>query len=183
HLAEIFHDTIRLIFPGNPLQKLDDYLRCDEWYLFNEVQSWLNAKDAGKRKLAGEWKKLHDREVKWKMSFTAEISVAQIQRGTVFSRAHDYEIKIREQLPKKLRGLAFKVDLATQDPRPLNPIAEQGKRVNIFNPVTGVTSPEPLLEIYRFIPARVMHFRVFALNHDYDGELTAAAEKSLNFQE
>jgi uncharacterized protein len=179
HLQEIFHDTIKLIFPGNPLKNLEDYQHCDEWFLFNEVQSWLTAKDATKKALAREWKKLHDRKVKWKMSFSAEISVAQIHRGTGFSRAKDYEAKIRECLPNKLKGISFRVDLATQDPRPLNPIAEPGKRVNIFNPVTGITSPEPLVEMYRFIPARIMHFRVFALNHDYDEELSCAAENAL----
>ena len=100
-----------------------------------------------------------------------------------FSKADDYEAKIRECLPKKLKNLSFKVDLATQDPRPLNPITEREKRINIFNPVTEKTSPEPLLDIYRFIPARVMHFRVFSLNHNYDGELSTAAEKVLGSSE
>ncbi|OGP67010.1 MAG: hypothetical protein A2031_05395 [Deltaproteobacteria bacterium RBG_19FT_COMBO_43_11] len=180
HLQEIFRDTINLIFPGNPINKLDNYLRCDEWFLFNEVQSWLETKDQTKRKLAMEWKKLHDREVKWKMSFSAEISIDQMHRGIGFSRALDYEARIKECLPRKLKGLSFKVDLATQDPRPLNPMAERGKRINIYNPVTEMTSPEPLLEIYRFIPARVMHFRVFSLSHNYDEELSAAAENVLN---
>jgi uncharacterized protein len=183
HLQEIFHDTIKLIFPDNPLKNLNYYQRCDEWFLFNEVRSWLAVKDAVKRRLAREWKKLHDREVKWKMSFSTEISIAQIHRGIAFRRAGDYEAKIRERLPSKLKGISFKVDLATQDPRPLNPMAEPGKRVNIFNPATGVTSPAPLMEIYRFIPARVMHFRVFALTHDYDEELSCAAENTLNLTE
>jgi uncharacterized protein len=183
HLQEIFHDTIKLIFPDNPLKNINRYRRCDEWFLFNEVQSWLAVKDPAKRILAREWKKLHDREVKWKMSFSTEISIAQIHRGTGFSQAGDYEMKIRERLPAKLRNISFKVDLATQDPRPLNPIAEQGRRINIFNPVTGLTSPAPLVEIYRFIPARVMHFRVFALNHDHDEELSCAAENVLNRRE
>ena len=87
--------------------------------------------------------------------------------------------KIKERLPAKLKSLPFRVDVATQDPRPLNPIAEPGQQINIFNPVTGLTSAEPLAEIYRFIPARVRHFRVFALNHDYDEELAAAAEAAL----
>jgi len=77
----------------------------------------------------------------------------------------------------------FRVDLATHDPRPLNPMAESGKRINIFNPVTGFTSPEQLEEIFRFIPARVMHFRVFALNHEHDESLSRAAEKALGAQE
>lgn len=183
HLQEIFHDTMTLIFPGSPLKNLEAYLRCDEWSLFNEVQGWLTAKDVTKRRLAGEWKKLYDRKVKWKMAFSTEISVAQIQRGTGFSRALDYEGKIRERLPAKLKGISFKVDLATQDPRPLNPMAESGKRVNIFDPVTGVTSLAPLEEIYRFIPARVMHFRVFALNHEHDEALSRAAGDALSSQE
>ena len=183
HLQEIFRDTITLIFPGSPLRNLEDYLRCDEWFLFNEVQSWLTAKDATKRKLAREWKKLYDRTVKWKMAFSTEISLARISRGTSFAQAKDYEVKIRECLPAKLKRIAFKVDLATQDPRPLNPMAEPGKRVNIFNPATGLTSQEPLEEIYRFIPARVMHFRVFALSHEYDEAISCAAENALNLQE
>jgi HD superfamily phosphohydrolase len=183
HLQEIFHETIKLIFPDNPLINLDTYLKCDEWFLFNEVQSWLTLKDTKKRKLANEWKKLYAREVKWKMSFSAEISIDQIHRGTGFVSAKDYEEKIRERLPAKLRGIPFKVDLATQDPRPLNPMAVPGKIINIFNPATGITSPEPLLDIYRFIPARIVHFRVFALNHECDEELSVAAEKALNTTE
>jgi len=184
HLQEFFHDTMNLIFPGNPLKNLDNYLKCDEWNLFNNVQGWQESKDRTKRRLAYEWKKLHDREVKWKMSFVAEISLDQMQRGVGFSKAVDYEAEIRERLPKKLKkSLSFKVDLATQDPRPLNPMTERKKRINIFNPVTETTSLEPLLEIYRFIPARVMHFRVFSLNHDYDGELSVAAEKVLGISE
>jgi hypothetical protein len=179
HLQEIFRETINIIFPQNPLKKLDDYLRCDEWFLFTQVQSWQNEKDPRKRKLAREWKKLHDREVKWKMAFTAEISIDRIQRGAGFTSAADYERKIKQRLPKKLQGISFKVDLATQDPRPLNPISQQNKRINIFNPLTAITSLEPVLEIYRFIPARIMHFRVFALDHRYDEELAIAAEKAL----
>jgi HD superfamily phosphohydrolase len=179
HLQEIFQETMKLLFPKNPARSLDEYLYFDEWYLFNEVQKWLHSDDAGKRKLGREWRKLHSREVKWKMSFFTEISVDQIQKGTRFGQAVDYEKKIRQYLPKSLKDLSFRVDIATQDPRPLNPMAETEKRINIYNPATGVTSPEPLMEIYRFIPARIVHLRVFSLNHNEDEELAAAAEKVL----
>ena len=101
-------------------------------------------------------------------------------RGTRFSGAADYEDEIRRHLPRQLRRNRFRVDLATQDPRPLNPMTEERKRINIFNPSTGITSPEPLVDIYRFIPARVVHFRVFSLNHDHDEVLARAAEKALD---
>ncbi len=179
HLQEIFSETLHLMYPASPAKDLDAYLQCDEWSLFSEVRRWLSSRDTGRRKLALEWQKIHARELKWKMSFAAEISVDQIQRGTEFLGVQNYEAKIKNYLPAKLKKLPFRVDVATQDPRPLNPIAEPGKQINIFNPVTGLTSPEPLGEIYRFIPARVRHFRVFALNHDYDEKLAEAAEAAL----
>ena len=180
HLQEIFRDTMGLILPVNPAEALDAYLDCDEWRLFSAVRQWPDSADPQKQRLGKEWEKLHRREVKWKMSFSAEISIDQLQKGTRFSRAADYEEQIRSHLPGSLRNTPLRVDLATQDPRPLNPMADTEKRVNIFNPATGITSPEPLRDIYRFIPARIVHFRVFSRNHDRDDLLARAAERTLD---
>ncbi|MBW2636807.1 MAG: HD domain-containing protein [Deltaproteobacteria bacterium] len=179
HLQEIFRDTMNLIMSGNPLDNLEEYLGLDEWSLHNEVTSWLKEKRGKKKILAREWEKLYLRQVKWKMSFSAELFVDQIQKGVKFAKAEDYETEIRDCLPRSLKNIEFRVDLATQDPRPINPITERDKRINVFNPSTETTSPEPLRDIYRFIPARVVHFRVFSTNHEHDEELTAAAEKAL----
>lgn len=180
HLQEIFRETMAAIFPGSPAQDLDAYLRLDEWLLYHEVQTWQKERDPKKRKLGQEWARLLSRQVKWKMSFTAEFSVDQMPRGVTFSRSEDYERQIRHQLPLALKKMPLRIDLATQDPRPLNPMMETEKRINIFNPATGLTSPEPLQEIYRFIPARVIHFRLFSLSHDHDEELAVAAAKALS---
>jgi hypothetical protein len=144
---------------------------------------WLRERNRRKMRLGQEWARLYKREVKWKMSFSTEISIDQIHRGTRFAHAGEYERQLRGFLPGKLKGISFRIDLATQDPRPINPMAETEKRVNIFNPTTGITSPEPLKDIYRFIPARVVHLRVFALSHDNDAEIARAAEKMLSVLE
>jgi uncharacterized protein len=179
HLQEIFRETMEIIFPQNPLRALDAYLGCDEWSLFNAVRGWSADACPRKKKLGREWDKLHNRQVKWKMSYSTEISIDQLHKGIRFSGPEDYARQIKAQLPPALRGMVLRVDLATQDPRPLNPVRDSERRVTIFNPATGATSPEPLRDIYRFIPARIVHFRVFSLNHDHDEVLTEAAERTL----
>ena len=58
-------------------------------------------------------------------------------------------------------------------------MVEGNKKITVFNPSTESTSWEPLRDLYRFIPARVVHFRVFSLNHNHDKELAHASEKVL----
>ena len=179
HLQEFFRDTMDLLLPGNPLDLLDAYLSCDEWSLYEQVRGWRDEKGPRKR-LSREWAKLYQREVKWKMSHAVDLSIDQVQRGVRFSDARDYERQIRKFLPRSLQRLKFRVDLAAQDPRPVNPVLEEDKRILVYNPATESVSPEPLGEIYRFIPSRVVHFRVFSLSHDHDRELARAAEEALN---
>ena len=98
----------------------------------------------------------------------------------MFNRLVELEKAIRSQLPKgNIQKVKFKVDLATQDPRPINPMAESNKRINIYNPQTGKISPEPLKDIFKYIPARVVHFRVFTLDKKYGAEIANSSEKVL----
>lgn len=184
HLQEIFSDTMEIVFPTNPLDDLSGYLDLDEWSLFSHVREWPLGDDPHKRRLGKAWSRLYNREVKWKMAYSTELSIDRMQKGVKLSTAAGYERMIRERLPDHLRRISFKVDLATQDPRPINPMAQTGKSINVYNPATGRVSREPLIDIYRYIPARVVHFRIFALNHAHDAELARAAEQALGeFQE
>jgi len=179
HLQEIFKDTMNILFPANPIEALDMYRDCDEWSLYSATRDWIYSDDPRKNRLGKEWRKFYTRRVKWKMSFYADLSVDELQRGAHFAKARDYERRIRENLPPRLRKIRFRVDLATQDPRPINPMVEGEKRINIYNPFTDCVSREPLRDIYRFIPSRAVHFRIFSLNHDHDEILSRAAEAML----
>jgi len=181
HMQEIFQETLKKVFPYNPKRALNKYLTLNDWSLIQEVEQWQHAADPAQKRLGREWKKIIDRKIKWKMAYATELTIDQAEKGLPsFQNSQALEEKIRQQLPPgRIRKLAFRVDLATQDPRPLNPMAEGNKRINIYNPSTGKTSPEPLKEIFKYIPARVVHFRVFAQNHTYDKRLAHAAEKIL----
>jgi len=100
-------------------------------------------------------------------------------RGKKFWSTKDLEDAIRRHLPEELRDIPFKVDMARQDPRPLNPWTEETKKVLIYDPATEKASPSAVADLFRYIPAQVAHYRVFALDHAYDAELAAATVAAL----
>ena len=177
HMQEIFQETLKRIFPHNPLKALKKYLHLNDWSLIQAVEQWQYAPDSEKKRLGKEWAGIIARQIKWKMAYSTELTMDQALRGMLaFARPEQFEQTIRENLPQRIRQIEFRVDLAMQDPRPINPMAEGNKRINIYNPSTAATSPEPLKEIFKYIPARIVHFRVFALNHKHDEELAGACE-------
>ena len=177
-MQEVFGETLKKVFPWNPKRALNQYLYLNDWSLIQEVEQWRASSDPEKKRLGREWTKIINRRIKWKMAYTTELTIDRAQKGMLsFQKPAQLEQAIREQLPVRIQKIPFRVDLATQDPRPLNPMAESNKKIHIYNPSTGLISAEPLQEIFKYIPARVVHFRVFALNHRHDAELAAAAEK------
>jgi hypothetical protein len=177
HMQEIFQETLKRIFPHNPLKALKKYLHLNDWSLIQAVEQWQYAQDNEEKRLGKEWAGIIARQIKWKMAYSTELTMDQALRGMLaFARPEQFEQTIRKNLPQRIRQIEFRVDLAMQDPRPINPMAEGNKRINIYNPSTAATSPEPLKEIFKYIPARIVHFRVFALNHKHDEELAGACE-------
>ncbi|MBI4715524.1 MAG: HD domain-containing protein, partial [Nitrospirae bacterium] len=69
HLKEIFRDTVKLLYPHNPVRRLEGYLDVTDWSLLEEVRSWKRSPNRKKRALYPEWQKILAREVKWKMAY------------------------------------------------------------------------------------------------------------------
>ena len=180
HMKEIFPETMALLFPWNPLEVLDRYLELTDWALLQEVMKWSRSKDPRKRALGREWRKILNRRVKWKMAYDRVLSIEEYEQAVRFQSAEELERAIRKNLHERLRHIPFRVDLAAQDTRPVNPLAEGSKRIHIFNPSTGEASPSPLRDLFKNIPPKVAHCRVFALSHAHDRQLSTATEKALN---
>lgn len=178
HLREIFSDTIREIFPGNPLEHMDQYLHLTDWSLLEEVSRWRREKN-GNRKLAQEWGRILDRDVKWKMAYDRTLSLNELHYGTTSVEGTDWEKRIHDSLPPSARSVVFRVDLATQDPRPESPFAMGKKQIYIFDPSTREIAKESLADLFEFIPSKVVQFRVFALDHENDQLLAETAEEAL----
>ncbi|MGE5807565.1 MAG: hypothetical protein ACM32I_00410, partial [Nitrospirota bacterium] len=86
-------------------------------------------------------------------------------------------------LPSRIKDLPFRVDMASQDPRPINPLMMGERQIYVFNPSTRKVEKEPLKDFFDYIPARVVQCRVFTLNHDHDRELAEIVDKVLGIQE
>jgi uncharacterized protein len=181
HLRDIFPDTMRLIFPGNPLEHMEEYLYLTDWSLLEEVSRWRRKKGEIEA-LAKEWETVLHREVKWKMAYDRTLSLNELHYGVALIQVTDWEKRIRSALPAALRSLTFRVDMATQDPRPENPFAMGKKQIHIFDPSTGEIAKESLAELFEFIPSKVVQFRVFALDHEHDQVLAEIAENTLKGQ-
>jgi hypothetical protein len=178
HLRELFPETMKKVFSGNPLEHMDDYLYLTDWSLLEEVSRWRRAAgDAND--LAREWDRILRREVKWKMAYDRTLSLNEVHYGMSLIQETDWEKRIRGLLPASMQDLVFRIDMATQDPRPESPFAMGKKQIYIYDPSTDEINKESLSELFEFIPSKVVQFRVFALNHEHDRLLSELAETTL----
>lgn len=180
HLRDIFHDTIQLIFPHNPVKNLAAYRNLTEWSLLEEIRRWERSSDKQKRKLFGEWQLIFYRNVKWKMAYDVILPTRGGERGRTFLDQETVERRIREKLPKNLKKLPLKVDMANQDPRPLNPLSMGEFQIYVYDPSTRSVSKEILREYFDFIPVKIVQCRIFTLHHEHDLLLAQIAESVLS---
>jgi hypothetical protein len=183
HLKELFIDTMANVFPYNPLDNLPGYLELTDWSLLETVRKWGSSKSGPLAALGREWTGILAREVKWKMAYDVTLSMRVFEKGKTIIDEVELVKKIRKNLPQKLKNIQFRVDMATQDPRPINPLMMGDRQIYVFNPSTRKVEKEPLKEFFDYIPARVVQCRVFTLNHDHDTELAEIIDKVLGIQE
>ena len=113
------------------------------------------------------------------MAYDRTISLNELRYGMALIQDDAWERRIKDSLPPSAHDLKFRVDMATQDPRPESPFAMGKKQIYIFDPSTGETTKESLGELFEFIPAKVVQLRVFALDHKNDHLLAQVAEETL----
>jgi HD superfamily phosphohydrolase len=181
HLREIFPETMAALFPGNPLNHMDEYLYLTDWSLLQDVSRWRRS-GGPLEALGKEWETVLHRDVKWKMAYDRTLALNELRYGVSLIQDTDWERRIRSALPPPMRDLVFRIDMATQDPRPENPFAMGKKQIYIFDPSSGEIAKESLAELFEFIPSKVVQFRVFALDHEHDQVLAEVAENTLKGQ-
>jgi HD superfamily phosphohydrolase len=179
HLKEIFRDTMKIAFPYDLRKELHPYLHLTEWTLLEEVGRWEDAADTERRALGAEWRHVLDRRLKWRMSHEVVLDLFEQRRGHAFLEADEVEKRVRTFLPASLRAVPFKIDMALQDPRPLNPLKMGDRQIYVYDAASQKVSEEPLTEILKYLPGKVAQCRIFSTTHEHDAALAAALERAL----
>lgn len=179
HLREIFGGTMAILFPNNPLDRMDEYLHLTDWSLLEAVRKWPKEKSKKKRDLGLEWAQILGRDIKWKMAYNAFLPTRGDERGRMFMDRQTIEERIRRMLPSRLKDLEFRVDMANQDPRPINLLNMGEFQIYVYDPATQTVSKEALREFFDYLPARIVQFRIFAKDHGTDAELARVVETVL----
>ena len=179
HLKEIFRPTMRILFPWDPREVLAPYLHLTEWTLLEEVGRWHDADDPERRALGQEWRQILDRRLRWRMIHEEVLDDSMISVWSVM-RSEYVAGQVREALPRHLKTVEFEIDLAFQDPRPLNPLSMGDRQIYVYDGVSGHVSAEPLAALFKHLPAKVAQCRIFAMTHEHDAALTAALKRALN---
>jgi uncharacterized protein len=179
HLKEIFRETMKAVFPFDLNKELQPYLSMTEWTLLEEVARWEHSDDPDRRALGREWRRVLERQLKWRMSHEVVLDLFEPRRGQSFMKADDVEQRVRELLPPGLHDFPFKIDMAQQDPRPLNPIGMQDRQIYVYDAASRTVSAEPLKELLKYLPGKVAQCRIFAMSHEHDQQLARALEQAL----
>lgn len=178
HLKEIFRPTMRIVFPWDLRTDLEPYLHLTEWTLLEEVGRWHDAADPVRRALGREWRQILDRRLKWRMVHEEVLDDTTIPVWATM-RPEVVAGQVREALPAGLRRLEFEVDLAFQDPRPLNPLGMGDRQIYVYDGASHRVAKEPLAALFKYLPGKVAQCRIFARDHRHDRELTEAFRRVL----
>jgi HD superfamily phosphohydrolase len=180
HLREIFAPTMGYLFPGNPLDMLARYQRLTDWSLLETVRAWEDDPLPAKQTLGHAWGQILGREVKWKMAYDATFPVRGFERQQATRLEPEHFVqRIRQALPLSHRNVPFHLDIATQDPRNMNPLSMGHSPIYIYDPTTGKVDTEIVEAILEHIPVRLAQYRVYTTERTCQTVLAQACERAL----
>jgi HD superfamily phosphohydrolase len=177
-LQEVFRDSKRYLFTGDPRGRLGDYQRLTEWSLLMEVARWPESGNAELRALGQRWQSLLVRRLRWRMACERTVFFApgESERSNVLSDAATFEAAFRAQLPPELRGLPLKFDTARHVHRPGAHTPASGQNF-LYDPATGKIRDLDERELFRRIAISFRICRVYALDHAHQADLAAALDR------
>lgn len=177
-LKDLFRDSKRYLFPGNPLEHLDAYQRLTDWSLLVDVAGWHESSDEAKRRIGEAWQKFLRREVRWKMVCQRNLVFAagESERGSLFADAELLERALRKELPPSIRDAPLRIDIARHVHRPDTRGPTTGLNY-LYDPTARQARPLTTDLLYRQLPISHRICRIYAETLEHSAELTAALDR------
>ncbi len=185
-LSELFDASRELLFQGNPLENLSEYLHFTEWSLLVDVSRWDISPNPKKRDLAELWSDFLARRVPFHLAAeTTSLFMADRREQTsIFADAATLRQAIKTMLQAKpstsQRNIEFEVDIARHLHRPDSPHAHTGTSTAknfLYDPVAKRVRHLEEEELFQHIPQSFRICRIYTKNEEDMAPLAAALEK------
>jgi hypothetical protein len=179
-LAEVFADSKRFLFPGNPLEHLAEYLDFTEWSMLVRVAGWARASDPAQRELGLRWRDVLNRKIRWKMACERVVffEPGTTEHTSVFSDERLFEAAIRARLPKDLKDLPLRFDPPRHVHRPGTRAPAAGQNF-LYDPATEQIHSLDDRDLFRQIPVSSRICRIYALDSHHNLALARAMDDLL----
>lgn len=174
-LEELFPETMPHLFSGSPLDHLDQYLHFHESSFLVDVQRWTLSADPELRRLGERWRAVLSRQAGWKMAVERTLSfhAAAAERTSIFSEPDLVLARVRQKLPKAIRDIPLKIDVARHYHRPAGRLPAGGQNF-LLDPAHGVPQELHDDELFRAVPVSFLICRIYAQDHSHDAALHTA---------
>jgi uncharacterized protein len=179
-LADLFAESKAWIFPGNPLERLDDYLYFTEMSLLTDVQRWGTSNDPARRAIGQRWRELIGRRVPWVTVCSRSLLFAKddSEQASIFSDKALVEHKLRQLLPKEIADLPLRVDIARTIFRPHTAGPATGQNY-LYDSARDRVRPLSADEFYRRLPISHRLCRVYATSGEHAPQIATALDQML----
>jgi hypothetical protein len=179
-LEDVFPETMRRLFPGNPLEHLDAYRHFTESSFLVDVERWQVASEPELKDLGNQWGAILSRNIAWKMACERTINFHSgiAERTTIYSEPNLIENRIRGLLPPPLRAIALRVDVARHYHRPSARRPAGGQNF-LLDSTSGAVQELNDDELFRSLPTSFAIFRVYSQDHRHDEQIVTALNSVL----
>lgn len=177
-LQDLFAESKPHLFPGNPLDHLEEYQRLTEWSLLAEVGSWARSGHGELRELGQRWQAFLARKLRWKMACERTIffDPGEPEQSSVFASERSFEAAVREQLPRELKGLPLRVDTARHVHRP-GTRAPAGGQNFLYDSAAGTIRSLDERELFRRIAISFRICRIYCQDLRHQAELARVMDR------
>ncbi len=179
-LRDLFAESGEHLFPGNPLERLDEYRQFTEWSLLVDVARWHASSEPRKRALGERWRAFLNRQIPWKAVCQRNLVFGpqDAESASIFTSRRFVEEALRERLPAELREIPLRIDIARHVHRPHTRGPAAGQNF-WYDAASNLVRPLTDDQLYRHLPVSHRTCRVYARDLEHAGAIAAAFDRLL----